>query len=332
VVALVGDPHPENVGTFPVPGATIVDYNDFDQAGFGPFVDDLRRLALGLYLAGDLADVAKKHRVRLVAALVGGYLGELRALGQGEPPVALREETAFGGDLEALLDAPSAALPENAAELTADERVALGAALQAARATLVAAPAPTFFAVKRAVHTRGGVASFFLRRIRAVVEGPTAAAADDVTLELKETATSAAQLVHLQRELQERPDEDPLLGHLTLAGTTYRMRSFGPALRTISVERLAAAVKGPRWGKRDLRGFASDLGRLLARGHARAHGPDRQPGLRALLAEVGGAQAGRALEAETVEVTTAAATRLQQDVEYLRALLAQPGPVLGAAR
>jgi hypothetical protein len=110
------------------------------------------------------------------------------------------------------------------------------------------------------------------------------------------------------------------------------MRSFGPALRTISVERLAAAVKGPRWGKRDLRGFASDLGRLLARGHARAHGPDGQPGLRALLAEVGGAQAGRALEAETVEVTTAAATRLQQDVEYLRALLAQPGPVLGAAR
>ncbi|HEY0710565.1 MAG TPA: DUF2252 family protein, partial [Polyangia bacterium] len=116
-VAVVGDPHPENVGTFAAPGAggeTIVDFNDFDQAGFGAFVDDLRRLSLGIYLAGDAADVPKKHRVRFVEATVNGYLAELRALARGEPPVALRADTAFAGGLAPILDEPTVMMAENA--------------------------------------------------------------------------------------------------------------------------------------------------------------------------------------------------------------------------
>jgi hypothetical protein len=336
VVALVGDPHPENVGTFPAglghddDEQSIVDYNDFDQAGFGPFVDDLRRLALGLFLAGDAADVAKKHRVRLVEAVVAGYVREIEGLAAAGAPVALRAGSAFGGDLAALLEPPSRGLPDGGDELDERERAALQAALVGARDTLIDArdfPA-TYFAVKRAARARGGVASFFLQRVRVVVEGRTPGEADDALIELKETRASAALLVRLQRELQERPDEDPLLGHLAFAGTTFRMRSFGPRLRAVSVERLASAVKGPRWGKKDLRGFAGELGRLLARGHARAHGPEGKPGLATLQAALQGGAAAD-LKRETIEVTTAAAARIEQDVDDLRVLLAAEGPLLG---
>jgi uncharacterized protein (DUF2252 family) len=56
VVLLVGDPHPENVGTFRPGGApgsrvVLVDWNDFDAARHGPFVLDVRRLALGFAVA-----------------------------------------------------------------------------------------------------------------------------------------------------------------------------------------------------------------------------------------------------------------------------------------
>ena len=39
-VAVLGDPHPENIGTYPLPdgGELVVDFNDFDLAGHGPYV------------------------------------------------------------------------------------------------------------------------------------------------------------------------------------------------------------------------------------------------------------------------------------------------------
>lgn len=334
-VAVFGDPHPENVGTFALAGdETIVDFNDFDQAGFGAFVEDLRRLCLGLYLAGDAADVPKKHRARFVEAAVNGYLAELRGLERGEPPVALRGSTAFAGGLAAILDDATVVVAGSGGTgdegvLSEEERRTLTAALVTARASLAAPQerAAGFFAVKQAVRTRGGIASFFVERIRAHLEGPTPAAEDDQLLELKETPRErAATIVRLQRELQERPDEDPLLGVAEAFGKTYRLRSLGPKFRSVSVERLSDEMKGPGWGKRDFRTFASENGRLLARGHARAKGPAGSPGLAALIQAVGD---GRALRNETVAATQAAADRLEANVDDLRKLLAEQGSVLG---
>jgi hypothetical protein len=132
--------------------------------------------------------------------------------------------------------------------------------------------------------------------------------------------------VKLQRELQERPDEDPLLGFTDLGGKSFRTRSFGTERRSVSVDRLAHEVKGPRWGKKDLRLFAYELGRLLGRGHGRARGADGPPGGPSLLAIIGD---GNDLESETVTVTAQEAVRLEKDVADLRALLAQKGPTLG---
>lgn len=83
-VLLVGDPHPENVGTFLPDGdaptartalsGLVLDFNDLDGAVFGPWILDLRRAALGfgalsLGPPGCEADC----RAEVVAALAEGY-------------------------------------------------------------------------------------------------------------------------------------------------------------------------------------------------------------------------------------------------------------------
>lgn len=326
--AILGDPHPENVGTFPRAGEVVVDFNDFDQAGYGPFVADLRRLALGLAIAADTADVARKQRLRVVDAAVDGYLAEIAALARGEPAVALRGDSAFGGGLADLLEEEDGAPARAADRAPAADVAAIAAALRAARESLrdPARFAPAYFAVKQATSARGGIASLFLARWRVRVEGAGPGDGDDVVVELKETPGDAARLVRLQRELQERPDQDPLLGHTRLAGQAFRLRSYGPPWRSVSVDRLARAVKGPDWGKKDLRGLGRELGRLLARAHAHARGEDGQPGLTALRAL---AAEGAALKAETAAVTARASARIDADVDRLRALLAERGPTLG---
>jgi hypothetical protein len=329
-IAILGDPHPENIGTYRTPrGERVVDFNDFDLAGHGPYVRDLRRLALGLWLAADMADLGRRPRARTVEEMGNGYLAELRALARGSPPVALRVETAFGGDLAAVLadpdpqDFPGAATPE--------ERSLVEAAMRAYPATLFAGEAlpPTTFALKQVARVSAGIASLRLLRFRARVEGPTAADDDDWILELKESepqAAPAAQLVRLQREIQEFPDEDPLLGWASAGERTFRVRGAGPDQRRLSVERISKRVRSPTWGKKELRDLAFQCGRLLARSHARARAADGQPGLRALNAAVGD---GRGLIEETVAVTARAAAAIEADRDHLRALLEERGPLLG---
>src|SRR5262249_61980784 len=60
-VALVGDPHPENVGGYRTADGTItIDFNDFDAASYGPFELDGRRLAVGFWVAGAQAGVGRR--------------------------------------------------------------------------------------------------------------------------------------------------------------------------------------------------------------------------------------------------------------------------------
>ncbi|HEY0705430.1 MAG TPA: hypothetical protein VGG33_01460, partial [Polyangia bacterium] len=120
--------------------------------------------------------------------------------------------------------------------------------------------------------------------------------------------------------------QDPLLGIAAAFGKTYRLRSIGPGFRSVSVERISDEMKGPGWGKKDFRVFAFEIGRLLARGHARAPGPAGKPGLAGLVAAVGD---GQGLRNETVATTRAAADRVETNVDDLRRLLEERGPLLG---
>jgi hypothetical protein len=330
-IALVGDPHPENVGTYQTArGERVVDFNDFDEAGHGPYVRDLRRLALGLWLTADLADLGRRQRTRAVEEMCEGYLVELQALGRGAPAVALRAESAFGGDLAAILaDADDTPGGTGTAPLSDADRALVGDAMRAYPATLLgpAAFPAEVFAIKDVARASAGIASLQLLRFRVRVEGPGPSADDDRLLELKESPPDAAErLVRLQRELQEFADLDPLLGWAATQGRAFRVRSAGPEQRRLSVERISKRVRSPSWGKKDLRDLAYQCGRLLARGHARARTSQGVPGLAALRAAVGD---GRGLTRETVDVTARAADAVEADRDHLRALLRERGPLLG---
>ena len=330
-VALIGDPHPENIGTFRTPrGERVVDFNDFDLAGHGSYLRDLRRLALGLWLTADMADLGRRQRERAVEEMCEGYLAELGALGRGERRAGLRVESAFGGEMEVILAEGDQGPAEPGAAVSPDERALVERVLASYPATLLQAPPAAALGTKSVSRVTTGIASLRLLRFRVRVEGPTAADADDWTLELKESDPAAAErLVRLQRELQELPDQDPFLGWGGAGERAFRVRGAGPEQRRLSAERIARRVKSPQWGKKDLRALAQDCGRLLARGHARARGADGKPGLPALLAAVGD---GRGLTRETVAVTSRAARTVETDRDDLRVLLAEKGPLLGWGR
>jgi uncharacterized protein (DUF2252 family) len=71
-VLLVGDPHPENLGTTCNEGFLGFGFNDFDVARFGPAVLDVRRLALGFEVAFDAVDGLSDGD--LVDDVVDGYI------------------------------------------------------------------------------------------------------------------------------------------------------------------------------------------------------------------------------------------------------------------
>jgi hypothetical protein len=322
-VAVIGDPHPENVGTFLSGGARAIDFNDFDLAGYGPFVEDLRRLAVGLWIVADMADLKHKQRVRLVEDLVGGYLAELEGLSQGQPPLALRAD-ALSGDVEEILAPPDSEARE--APASQEDQALARAVLAAYPRTLLQERPAAMFHLKALARRHAGVSSFPVLRLQATVEGPTAAATDDWILEIKESVRPAAPIVTIQRQFQERPDLDPLLGWAAVGGREFRVRQVLPGQRRLDAERLAKQVKSPRWGKGDLKDLGHALGRLLARGHALARGRDGKPGRIALAAAI---RDGEALRAETVAFAEKHAGLNTEDFHLFQHLLASRGALLG---
>jgi hypothetical protein len=260
-------------------------------------------------------------------------VAEIRGLAAGQPAFSLRADTAFGGDLEAIL-----ATAEDESKLDAGvpgtpaERALVEEVLAKYPASLLepARFAKGAFAAKRVVRLNAGVSSFPLRRFRVVVEGPGPGAGDDCVLELKETrGRSAAAIVALQRQFQELPDDDELLGWASSREGEFRVRRVSAEQRRLSIERIVKQVKSPRWGKKDLREVATQSGRLLARGHARASDATGKPGLGAIAPAVGD---GRGLAYETVGYAGRAAALAESDLDQLRALLKQYGPLLGWQR
>ena len=81
-VALVGDPHPENIGSFRgADGTLVIDFNDFDAASYGPYHFDVRRLALGFYVAA--VELEAGEPLALAEAVARGYVAEVGAMAQG---------------------------------------------------------------------------------------------------------------------------------------------------------------------------------------------------------------------------------------------------------
>lgn len=215
-VLLVGDPHPENLGTFRAPdGAMLIDWNDLDAAGYGEFWLDVRRWVTACLVAVPIADPdaaldAARTIARAYADQATGARPPLGALGLGAHPwldevlAAARADGNRGArrDEDAPIDPATGRRRLARGELTApvvpgvidDERRDLGperAAIAAVIATWrearpdAAALGPTLDVVRR---FGAGVASYAAPRYYALLDGPSAAPSDDLVIELKEAA------------------------------------------------------------------------------------------------------------------------------------------------
>ncbi len=340
VTALVGDPHLENVGTYlTVTGERVVDFNDFDLAGYGPFIQDLRCLAVSVWIVADRIDLGRRQRENVIAELSRGYVQQIRALASGGRPIALRIDTAFGGDLQDILvrrggaddSAPESRSFEIGVPLSVDEDALVRGLLRRYPQTIVnpSELSAANLAPKQMVSLGLGIGSHPARRFRVVLEGPTVESSDDWVIEFKESQQlPAEQIIAIQRAFQERPDNDRFLGWSQQDGIEFRVRQVTPEQRRLSVERIIKQVKSPRWAKKDFRTFAYELGQLLARGHSRTPGKSGANALPDLALSVGN---GRALVAELVDYTTREASRIEDDLRLFRELLRTHGPLLGHA-
>jgi len=212
-VLLVGDPHPENAGTFrAADGTMIVDWNDFDSAGYGPFTGDLRRLGAGLVIAAEDAALGAE----LVRRAAAGYAMQIAAIAEGRPAgpviagahpllddelatarsrgdrhVALEElapatsgvRALASGDLEPV--APDGVYEDRVTPVAPEVADWIDRAIAEWRVGKLDAGAA---AVKlRSRRVGSGVSSYAAYRFNVVLEGATPAVDDDLLLEIKET-------------------------------------------------------------------------------------------------------------------------------------------------
>lgn len=75
-VMALGDVHPENFGIMPDKnGVPIFGLNDFDEAIYAPFTWDIKRGAVGFWIAArEVAGMKRKKRRKIVEKFVKGYL------------------------------------------------------------------------------------------------------------------------------------------------------------------------------------------------------------------------------------------------------------------
>lgn len=215
-VLLVGDPHPENLGTFrAADGQQLIDWNDFDATGYGPFTLDVRRLATGLViacapdddaLAADLARaVATGYAAAIAQLATGARLGPVtvgahpllddelaRALRKGDAREALEEVAPIAGGVRALAlgdlepVGPDGVIEDRLERVDAETAVWLDRAVAQWRAQVPAGDALGAVTL-RARRVGAGVASYAAYRYDVVLAGPTPAPEDDRLIELKET-------------------------------------------------------------------------------------------------------------------------------------------------
>lgn len=85
VIAL-GDVHPQNFGIMPDEnGAPIFGVNDFDETIYAPFTWDLKRGAVGFWVATEMvAGMKRRKRRKIVAKFVKGYLNAMQTYAKYE--------------------------------------------------------------------------------------------------------------------------------------------------------------------------------------------------------------------------------------------------------
>jgi len=223
-VLVLGDPHLENLGSYRGPdGDVLLDWNDFDSAGYGSYATDVRRLALSFAAAADdigSGQVDDDEVLALVRTVAEAYVEEIEVMAAGSPTMRVRLGDEFGAivddllvrardkgdeadsldDLSVLadigrryfrrgeLEEPAASFAvKTLREPSEAERVLVDAAMADYRRRADSELGPVLDVVRR---LGAGVSSFPMARFYVLCDGPTPATDDDRILELKEVAPS----------------------------------------------------------------------------------------------------------------------------------------------
>ncbi len=94
---LIGDPHPENIGSFHGKDDRIhIEFNDFDASTYGPYHLDARRLALGFFMLAASSRDLRGDAARIAGAVARGYADEILAHVAGDAPTLFTFERGEG--------------------------------------------------------------------------------------------------------------------------------------------------------------------------------------------------------------------------------------------
>lgn len=320
-LAIVGDPHPENVGTFlDAGGQLVLEFNDFDLAGYGSYIDDLRRLAVGIGIVASMAELTPAKQAAAVTAAVVGYQAQVGALARGQAAMILHANQ-LGEKLDQLLTKPDTE-PADVLDASPDE-VSLATAIVGEYSKSVVHRAP--FVIKRVTALSSGVASFSALRLRVVLRETAVANDDDITIEIKASASpNVAAVIAIQRQFHEPLQADAWLGSVLIDERAFLVRRVSSIERRISAKRFAKRIE--RGHSNELEELASAFGALLARGHCVALDRNGKPGLSAMTAAL---EAGPGLAEETVAHAASEVKLNEARFSVFRDLLVSRGPTLG---
>ncbi len=274
-VAIVGDAHLLNAGTFRGPdGSTVWGLNDFDQAELGSPEWDLERMGVSLYIAARAGGLSAEEGVRLVREMGTAYL---QNLGESGPAYLRREETA--GKVQELIDKAGAkdqkkflakwTTPDGKALLRGEDLEDPDPVRGAQVFATLKATFPELEIVDFASKPHSGGSTRGLERYYSLVENP---AGDPWILEVKAVLPTPVQIP--DGDLK-RGDGTKILGFQKQMGSPvdHRHRAFkidGIAFFTREREREKDALKDKAKNLSDL---APLLGKILARAHS-ASGAD----------------------------------------------------------
>lgn len=308
-ILLVGDPHPENIGTFVGSGDVLpVDFNDYDASLRGPPELDLWRLALGVEIAQRQTSngACNDALVRVFEGYTqpelpppGIIVEDLRRRGQrdGQIREELLEYTQIQDGKRTLkfgvVEPPVNGIPS-------DEIVALNDDVQTFFDSLVFRIQMTHPERQNQLQLKGvgqrlgaGVASFPLYRFYALFEGPTESLDDDVLLEIRETTrapaargvpvfnqelwpSNAARIIDSQIQLQQTDTYDRWIGWTDdVTAMSFKISERTKYKKGFDVARFAEKFSEGDWQCEDLDDFAFFAGHLLGRAHSVAPGPKR---------------------------------------------------------
>lgn len=296
-VLTLGDVHPENFGVMPsADGTPMFGVNDFDEAHFAPFTWDIKRGAVGFFIASGAEGLSKKKRAKVVRAFVRGYCEGLRAFVDND----LETERQLRLDnspplIRALIEGAMTGRAEWLGEMLDDKRRGFRPTTEIVPQTSkvddfqaivdryvkengISIPGRTdALRVKDVAEKRGsGTASLGLTRYFVLIAGPDDDGSDDIVLEMKRARRSAldglaptAQAAHADAEAGRVVNAqavhlvggDPFYGKVEIEGRSHLVRERSPFKDEMDLDDLDA---------KSWRRYAFECGRALAQAHALA--------------------------------------------------------------